>query len=384
MSLRQRTPQRPTGFTLIELLVVIAIIAVLIALLLPAVQAAREAARRAQCTNNLKQIGLAIANYIGVHDSTPIHEYRYTYEQGDTSRGYSGCHSFLTGLLPYMEQMPMYNNLNFSYTQEWVYSGSVTGPNPIERTVISSTISAFLCPSDGVVNNGSGDSSIMYPLGNFNYVGNTGHPRNILLPGDPPTGGTVPPLTGVISMSRMYSQQGSCSSAAKAATTNVTVNLSSITDGTSNTAAVSESLVNDGTGYSNDKRRLLNYTNAALVEQTDVPALLVVQDGLANAVNWQSWSVYKGQTWSYTDAWQRHVYAHLLPPNAAPVTTYYTNTFRCSEGDSAMNPTSNHPGGVNVALMDGSVRFIKNSVNLQTWWALGTRGRGEIISGDSL
>ena len=277
----------------------------------------------------------------------------------------------------------MYNSLNFSYTQEWVYSGPITGPNPTEMTVIKSTISTFLCPSDGTINTGSGDSSVSYPCGNFNYVGNTGHPRNVLLPGDSPNGGNLPTLTGVISMSRMYTQTGSCSSASSAASTNVTVNLATITDGTSNTAAVSESLMNDGTGYSNDKRRLLNYTNAALVEQTDVPANLVVQDGLANATNWQPWSIYKGHTWSYTDAWQKHVYAHLLPPNSAPIITYATNTFRCSEGDGALNPTSNHPGGVNVAMMDGSVRFIKNSISLPTWWAMGTRGRGEIISGDA-
>jgi prepilin-type processing-associated H-X9-DG protein len=77
------------------------------------------------------------------------------------------------------------------------------------------------------------------------------------------------------------------------------------------------------------------------------------------------------------------VYSHLLPPNAAPINTYASNTFRCSEGDSGMNPTSNHPGGVNIAFLDGSVHFIKNTISLPTWWALGTRGRGEIISGDS-
>ena len=131
------------------------------------------------------------------------------------------------------------------------------------------------------------------------------------------------------------------------------------------------------------RRRLLGYTNSGLVEQIDVPALLVVQDALANFQNWQPWSIYKGLTWAYTDAWERHVYSHLLPPNAPPVTTYYTNTFRCLEGDSAMDPTSNHPGGVNVSFMDGSVHFIKNSVSLQTWWSMGTRGRGEIISADS-
>jgi prepilin-type processing-associated H-X9-DG protein len=365
--------------------VVIAIIAVLIALLLPAVQAAREAARRAQCVNNLKQITLAIANYVDINNATPLHEYRYTYEFGDTSRGHSGDHSWLCGILPYMEQMPMYNSLNFSFTQEWDYSGPVTGPSPTEMTVFKTTVATFLCPSDGVTNTCSGDTSASYPCGNFNYVGNTGHPRNVLLPGDAPTGGTsFPQLTGVISMCRMYVQQGSCASAAKAASTDVTVSLASITDGTSNTAAVSESLTNDGSGRSNDRRRLLNYTNAALVEKTDVPALLVVQDGLSKPINWQPWSIYKGHTWGYTDAWQKHVYAHLLPPNAAPIITYYTNTFRCSEGDGAMNPTSNHPGGVNVSMMDGSVRFVKNTIGLEPWWYLGTRGRSEIISADAL
>jgi len=379
-----RSPARGRGFTLIELLVVIAIIAVLIALLLPAVQAAREAARRIQCTNNMKQITLAIVNYADTNGSTPLHQYRYAYEQGDTSRGYAGDHSWYCGIAPFLEQSPLYNAMNFTYTQEWVYRGAITGPSPTEMTVHRASIATLLCPSDGVVNTGSGDSSVIYQCGNFNYVANTGHPRNVLLPGDPPAGGNVPPLTGIMTMSRMYTQRGSCRSDASAATTNVVVNLASITDGLSNTAALSESLVNEGPGRSSDKRRNLNYTNAALVEQADAPALLVVQDGLANAVNWQPWSIYKGHTWAYTDAWQKHVYAHLLPPNAAPIVTYHTNTFRCSEGDGAMNPTSNHPGGVNVSMMDGSVRFLKNSINLQSWWALGTRGRGEIISADAL
>jgi prepilin-type N-terminal cleavage/methylation domain-containing protein/prepilin-type processing-associated H-X9-DG protein len=383
MIIRLPHPRRPKGFTLIELLVVIAIIAVLIALLLPAVQAAREAARRAQCTNNLKQIGLGIANYVGVNLTTPLHMYRYTYEQGDLSRGFSGDKSWFCGIMPFMEQSTLYDAMNFSYTAEWVYSGPITGPSPVDNTVYRASVATLLCPSDGVTNSGSGDPSDSYPNGNFNYVGNTGHPRNVLLPGDPPNGGAVPQLTGVISMARMYKQQGSCASAAYAATTDVNVTLASITDGTSNTAAVSESLLNDGSGNSSDARRNLNYTNSGLVEATDVPALAVVQDGLAGPINWQPWSIYKGLTWAYTDAWERHVYAHLLPPNAAPINTYYTDTFRCSEGDSAMNPTSNHPGGVNVAFMDGSVHFIKNSISLQAWWFLGTRGRGEIVSSDT-
>jgi prepilin-type N-terminal cleavage/methylation domain-containing protein/prepilin-type processing-associated H-X9-DG protein len=377
--------RRLRGFTLIELLVVIAIIAVLIALLLPAVQSAREAARRAQCTNNLKQITLAIANYVDVNATTPLHMYRYTYDPeagGDTSLGYSGDHAWTCGIMPFLDQATMYNSMNFSYTEEWAYGGAVLGPSPTEMTVYRASVATLLCPSDAVVNTCSGDPTDSYPNGNFNYVANTGHPRNILLPGDPPTGGNVPYLTGIMSMARMYKNQGACASAAYAATTNVNVTLASITDGTSNTAAISESLVNDGSGNSPDGRRNLNYTNSGLVEAIDVPALAVVQDGLAGPINWQPWSIYKGLTWAYTDAWEKHVYAHLLPPNSAPIITYYTDTFRCCEGDGAMNPTSNHPGGVNVSFMDGSVHFIKNTINLQAWWFMGTRGRGEIISSD--
>jgi prepilin-type N-terminal cleavage/methylation domain-containing protein/prepilin-type processing-associated H-X9-DG protein len=374
------------AFTLIELLVVIAIIAVLIALLLPAVQSAREAARRAQCTNNLKQITLAIHNYLDSNNVTPLHEYRYATENTGAN-GRSGTHSWYCGIAPYLEQLTMYNSLNNIYTMEWFYGpGPIIGPNPIEYTVHKASIATLLCPSDGIVNTCSGYSQyINYQCGNFNYVANTGHPRNVLLPGDPPNAGSLPPLTGIMSMSRMYLGQWWCITAAQDANTNLNVTLASITDGTSNTAAISESLVNDGTGNAPDPRRNLFYTASGLIDAQNnpsIPALLVVQDGLANPVPWPPWSIFKGLTWAYTDAWERHVYAHLFPPNTKPINTYHSDTFRCQEGDSGMCPTSNHPGGVNVSFMDGSVHFIKNSVNLQPWWFMGTRGRGEIISSD--
>jgi prepilin-type N-terminal cleavage/methylation domain-containing protein/prepilin-type processing-associated H-X9-DG protein len=385
MVLHSRRGSRGRGFTLIELLVVIAIIAVLIALLLPAVQAAREAARRAQCTNNLKQITLAIANYVDVNNVTPLHEYRYATENGGAN-GTSGTHSWYCGIAPFMEQTPMYNSINFSYTMEWVYTGPMKGPNPIDNTVIRASIASLLCPSDGIVNTCSGYAQyISYVPGNFNYVANTGHPRNVLLPGDPPNTGPLPPLTGILSTSKMYLGQLFCTAISNP-NVNVNVTLASITDGTSNTAAVSESLVNDGSGNSPDKRRNLYYTSSGLVDAQNfpsVPALAVVQDGLANPIEYAPWSFFKGLTWAYTDAWERHVYAHLFPPNTAPINTYHNNTFRCQEGDSGMCPTSNHPGGVNVAFMDGSVHFIKNSISLQAWWFMGTRGRGEIVSADT-
>ena len=160
------SPRCRPGFTLIELLVVIAIIAVLISLLLPAVQSAREAARRAQCVNNLKQIGLAIANYVDVHGSTPLHEYRYTYELRDFSRGFSGDHSWFCGIMPFMEQSTLFNAMNLSYTEEWAYPpATITGPSPVDMTVYKASVATLLCPSDGVINTCSGDPRPLIPLG---------------------------------------------------------------------------------------------------------------------------------------------------------------------------------------------------------------------------
>jgi prepilin-type N-terminal cleavage/methylation domain-containing protein len=145
-----RHPRRPRGFTLIELLVVIAIIAVLIALLLPAVQQAREAARRTQCKNSLKQIGLGLHNYLSTHSVFPFGK----------GASYSGVPVYARWsqhamILPYIDQAPLYNTLDFNYPPETPGMGGVTpfmpastnasGANAVaSRTVIP----AFMCPSD--------------------------------------------------------------------------------------------------------------------------------------------------------------------------------------------------------------------------------------------
>src|SRR5262245_11727410 len=158
--------RRDRGFTLIELLVVISIIAILISLLLPAVQAAREAARRAQCTNNLKQIGLAMHNYVSVDEALPpisidCPARNCAYGPLPNNSPYPHQNwSQHARLLPYLEQSPLFNAINWSFGARWsdgnvVYDdlnppdGAFGGSDSIaQMTVLVTTISSFLCPSD--------------------------------------------------------------------------------------------------------------------------------------------------------------------------------------------------------------------------------------------
>ena len=149
-----------------------------------------------------------------------------------------------------------------------------------------------------------------------------------------------------------------------------------------NTAAVSGPLVNDGSGNSPNKLHSACTTpdqTHRCPEQSQRPALAVVQDGSPNPIDYQPWSYFKGLSWS-TDSWEKHVYVHLFPPYASDC--HVSHQHLPVRGDRGMCPTSNHPGVLRL-FMDGSVHFIKNSVGLQPWWFMGTRGRGEIISSDS-
>ena len=243
------------GFTLIELLVVIAIIAVLIALLLPAVQAAREAARRAQCVNNLKQLGLGHAQLpLGDRGVPPGTD--STTSTTDPSLSQTGINnlsqwtswSAQAMLLPYVEQTPLYNAANFSWACCW---DSPTA-DAINSTVYTTKINSFLCPSDGLAGIGNVSS---YTANINSYYGSIGS-TVIQYPVDGNTSGIF----------KLYNQN---------TITGLSVTLAEVTDGTSNTIAFGEGLVGD---YS----KTTNWRGNGMAGPATINAIEMLYDAKAN------------------------------------------------------------------------------------------------------
>jgi prepilin-type N-terminal cleavage/methylation domain-containing protein/prepilin-type processing-associated H-X9-DG protein len=314
------------GFTLIELLVVIAIIAVLIALLLPAVQAAREAARRAQCVNNLKQIGLALHNYEQINLQFPMGS------QGHSPTAYtypspSYRQPMIVSLLPFFEQTQTYQAYNFQ--------------QPLFEDISNSTsrllsISVFNCPSDvAKIFMKIGTANVVAPYdAKGNYGVNWG--MNTMF-NQGPTGAGVA-ATGY---APFYFSYGAT--------------IAAITDGTSNTLAMME-----------------------LIQTTSPNGPNSAIDRRARMWNDDS-ACYQVTTWLAPNS-QAPDYGVCYPDlqNFAPCITDSSNGMNFY-----LAARSKHPGGVNALFCDGSVRFLKNSISLVPYRALSTRALGEVISSDS-
>lgn len=339
------------GFTLIELLVVIAIIAVLISLLLPAVQSAREAARRAQCVNNLKQIGLGIHNYESSFGMFPPGAMSTKTGEGWGAWSNNAV-SWRALILPQMEQGPKYNAFNFAL------KAGQQGDNSL--TAFYTTVSTYLCPSDGDHDNGYRPINVatgQYPMWNptsatkapiVNYNLSFGDNYAVLpLSGTNPweTPVTVPTGTvrigingfwGTTNVINYQGEVGSMRGFSDYRTMNTTT-IAGVTDGTSNTI-----LAGEGLPAEDANNEFWTATSAAA--GTTIP------------LNWKTDLAVGG--FGSTN-WNSRL-------------SYAARGFK-----------SRHPGGANFLFADGSVKFLKNSISKVTYAALGSRAGGEVISADA-
>ncbi len=369
---------RRSGFTLIELLVVIAIIAVLIALLLPAVQAAREAARRIQCTNNLKQLGLSLANYESANNCYPSADIFGTNNGLCSGFGFgNNCQNtpWFVLMLPYVEQASLYNAFNASI--------GVEGPSLlgyfVNSTVEITKIASFQCPSDNqqtfsiaVLAALAGLSGPNWQISKGNYGVNWGN-------ADYGQGASNSYFTRALYLQSPFGLNTS-------ATGPQLVKVASVTDGLSNTHFISEILQ----GATDDLRGTIWGDNPGAGSYETRFAPNGYQDYVPMFQPWASAIPSSSLVGNNMD--NCPTFAGSMPGSSPPNPGSLCDNqpgmgLACydqgQQGGEFTGSRSRHPGGVNSLFGDGSVHFMKNSIAQMTWVALGSISNGEVISSDS-
>jgi prepilin-type N-terminal cleavage/methylation domain-containing protein/prepilin-type processing-associated H-X9-DG protein len=316
------------GFTLIECLVVIFIISLIFAILLPAVFSARESARRLECLNHLKQIGIALQNYNSLHEYFPAINSRTTPFRG-SSYGSAQAYSPLARMLCDLDQTPLFNSINFTgvTTSGWVLVNNLT--------VMQTSLSVCLCPSD------TDSLNPVLGYGRVNYRFCTG--PSLWISPSPSLPGS---LDGPFTVHYFY-------------------RASDFTDGLSNTIGISERLQGD-------------WQKAAFKKHGDYYAVAICSNLSVQCPH----DSKAGESWlisgfHFTD------YNHCLTPNSsiddcaldASNQDLHARTLHAG----LFTSSSYHPGGVNAAFMDGSVKFIQNGISSSVWRALSTRNSGDVV-----
>jgi len=406
------------GFTLIELLVVIAIIAVLISLLLPAVQSARESARRSQCTNNLKQIGLALHNYISTNETVPPADIIYSIGPPGANglMNTAPTYSALARMLPFLEFNQIYNAINFNVGPRWgdgsntsitanglmnLSTADCDSFGAINATASANQINSFLCPSDTEL--GSLQYFRFTPGGNAQLIGRYNYPINGGI--NPYTSLTTGESTGIAYVPTWnlgcinpaglstFEMVGGTPSPPNGQNLNVEkpVSIASITDGTNNTAAFSEWVRGDGSNLSLGSKQGLGAVYQTADSPTSLAGANIVGLNVADIQYARDCEQSTVLVWTWKGDWwigDQFTYSHTTTPNrkSCLYTNFSTGIYFTRPWTSVLNiiaASSRHPGGVNVAFCDGSVRFVKSSISPVAWMGVGTINRGEVISSDA-
>lgn len=362
LSKRSQAQGVRNGFTLVELLVVIAIIGILIGMLLPAVQQVREAARRTFCANQMRQIGLAVHNYESAHQKFPVNQIGPG--ESDGMGGFqSGYYSWLVPLLPHVEQGNLADSFNrtISNGDDDGYKMSDTHPN---AQAVSTLVATFLCPSDTPNENNSAILGSANPAPG-SYAGNLGWPSYATgYSGERSSPGRHNGAIPLIHPSAPVSWHSS------------KIVMANFQDGTSNTALMSERLMQSGNSaaaINNGDKRL---RSLHVLERFEALPAIIDQMSSSHAHVFES--AHIGRSWSSGSPLVAPTYMHVQTPNAE-IGHYSTSM---DEGDFVVSASSRHPGGVNVVLVDGSTHFVSDTVSREVWWAVGSRddGRTESLS----